>query len=592
MNKILADLKNLSNDRMNIIVIGINAQHSNSSACVSFNGVIEFAIEEERLKRVKNYNGFPYLSLLSCLEFIKRKTGKTDYHYLAINNNPLSNLNNKIYKFILLDGNYHKALKNFFKKYFIDQFNYYKIKKEKIIHINHHLSHISSAFLNSNYKNAIGLTLDGFGDSMSMGIYLCHTNKIKLLHKISYPHSLGIFYQSITQYLDFKNYGDEYKVMGLAAYGKKYLKEVDTLISYKNKYDYKLNLDFFSYKYFGSQLTEEGIPFFNDLFNKKKFDDLFKYAKNKDLKNFKKNLAYSAQEKFSEIVLKIISDLKKDYKNYDNLCLAGGCFFNSDTVGKIIKNKIFPNIFVYPNPGDAGGAVGAVLQANHKLNIAHINKKKKKLVYIGPSFANKEVEKSYLEFKAINNISYNVNFITKFNELNSFVANKISKGKIVAWFQDEMEWGQRALGNRSILADPRKKIIINIINKKIKKREKFRPFAGSVLKEYAKDFFEINANEESPYMLGVYPVNMNKRHKILGITHVNNTCRIQTVSKNDNKKFYDLIYAFYKITNIPILLNTSFNINEPIVCNPMDALNTFHKSDIDYLVIQNFIFKK
>ena len=195
-----------------------------------------------------------------------------------------------------------------------------------------------------------------------------------------------------------------------------------------------------------------------------------------------------------------------------------------------------------------------------------------------------------MKFKRQFNYSYDVNYFKSYNELYSFVANKISKGKIVAWFQDEMEWGQRALGNRSILADPRKKEIIKKINIKIKKREEFRPFAGSVLANYKKDFF--NIDEDSPFMMGVYRINKNKKNKISGISHVNNTCRIQTVLFKDNKKFYNLINEFYKITNIPILLNTSFNIDEPIVCTPYDAFKTFYKSDLDYLVIQNYVFTK
>lgn len=424
---------------------------------------------------------------------------------------------------------------------------------------------------------------------MSLGIYLCDHNKIKLLHKVNYPHSLGIFYQGITQFLGFKEYGDEYKVMGLAAYGKKYFKkEMDTLICYDGKFNFKLNLDFFNVQTFGDQATTVGYPYFKNLIKENKLSSLFKIKKKDDKKitEFHKNLSYSVQKKFSEIVLGIISSLKKDYNNYNNLCLSGGCFLNSDIVGQIIEKKIFSNVYTYSNPSDGGGSVGAALYINHKFK----NCRKNNNVFIGPSFSNKEVIADYFKFKTKFNYSYDVNYFKGYKQLNSYVANKISKGQIVAWFQDEMEWGQRALGNRSILADPRKKNIIQKINVKIKKREKFRPFAGSVLDKYKSEFFNIDG--DSPYMSAVYKVNKNNKNKILGISHVNNTCRIQTVSFKDNKKFYNLINEFYKITNIPILLNTSFNIDEPIVCTPFDAFKTFFYSDIDYLVVQNYVFTK
>ena len=573
-----------------MITLGINNKHSNASACVVIDGAVKFAIEEERLIRVKNYNGFPIHSINACLDYIKKTRGNSEYDNIAVNFNPFFNLPYKINKFLLLFyKNYILTIKNLFEKIFIKEFNYFNLKKKKIIYINHHLSHISSSFYNSNFDNAIGLTIDGFGDNMSLGIYSFDHNKIKLLHKICFPESLGIFYQSITQYLGFRDYGDEYKVMGLAAFGKKYLsKEMDTLIKYDGKFNFKLNLNFFNKKTFGTQVTTVGYPYFKNLFNEKKFSTLFKRKKvdSKKITDFHKNIAYSAQKKFSEIVLGIISSLKKEYNNYNNLCLSGGCFFNSDTVGQIIEKKIFPKIYIYPNPGDGGGSTGAALYVNNKSKNSQINKN----IFIGPSFSNKEVIRDYLKFKKQFNYSYDVNYFKSYNELYSFVANKISKGKIVAWFQDEMEWGQRALGNRSILADPRKKEIIKKINIKIKKREEFRPFAGSVLANYKKDFF--NIDEDSPFMMGVYKINKNKKNKILGISHVNNTCRIQTVLFKDNKKFYNLINAFYKITNIPILLNTSFNIDEPIVCSPYDALKTFYKSDLDYLVVQNYVFTK
>jgi len=573
------------------IVIGINAQHSNASACVVINGVVQFAIEEERIIRIKNYNGFPYQSLKACFEFIKKKNGNYNYDCLALNNDPKSNILAKINKLYLLGNKYYfSSIKLYIKKFFLKEFDRYNIPKKKIIRVNHHLSHLSSAFFNAGFKNAIGLTIDGFGDGMSMGIYLCDVNKIKLIHKINYPHSLGIFYQSMTQYLNFKEYGDEYKVMGLAGYGKKYLKEVDSLLKFEKKYNFKLNLNFFNYKNFGINTASNGTPCFVDFFNKKKINNLFKDEKNKNSIFLKQNIAHSIQEKFSEIILQIIFNLKKDFKNYNNLCLAGGCFFNSDLLGRIEKNKIFKNVFTYPNPGDAGGAVGAALYVSKKFYGIHHKKKIENLVYLGPSYTNCQIEKDYLEFKKRNNISIKMKHISQFNKLCDFTATQISKGKIVAWFQDRMEWGQRALGNRSILADPRKKKIIKVLNEKIKEREKFRPFAGSILKEHAKDYFKLE--KDSPYMLAVYEVNPEKKNKILGIVHKNNTCRIQTVSKKNNQKFYDLINAFNKITNIPILLNTSFNIREPIVCSPYNALNTFFKSNIDYLVINNYVFNK
>ena len=436
------------------------------------------------------------------------------------------------------------------------------------------------------------MSVDGFGDFASTAWGYGEGNKIKINNKIYIPHSLGIFYQSITQFLGFKNYGDEYKIMGLAPYGKPhYVNKLKQILLLKNKGEYSLNLDYFKFhKENFSYRWDNGKVEIDDLYSNKIYSLLGNERKKDEiLTDFHRDLACSAQKLYEEAFLNILNHLYKQYE-IENLCIAGGCGMNSVANGKIKDNTKFKNIFIQAAAGDAGGAIGAAFAT-------HFNKTDTKRIfqmkhsYWGTSFNDDEIFEC-LKKNQKNIEDQNCNFKKILNniELNQLVAKDISEGKIVGWFQGKMEWGPRALGNRSILGDPRRKDMKDILNKKIKRRESFRPFAPSILREYVKEWFE--NDDEVPFMMKVYQIKKTKRNDIPAVTHVDGSGRLQTVYKDTNKKYYDLITEFHKITNIPLVLNTSFNENEPIVNTPQEALNCFLRTKMDTLVLENFLIKR
>ena len=580
-----------------MVIIGLNINHADSAACIVVNGKIVAAIEEERFVRKKHYSGFPFNSIEFCLQRAKLKMTEVDF--VTLNYSPSSNLKQKVLYSIknITSLATLKKIINFKNKLFhTNELNSYLRENNfngKVINIEHHMSHMASSYYNSTFDNAAGLTLDGFGDFCSTETFLCNNNKIESLNKAYFPHSLGILYQAITQFLGFKNYGDEYKVMGLASYGDpKYLKEFESLVKYSDKKFFLLNLDYFSH-HSNSEFSynfSEGIPKFNNLYSNK-IEKLLGEERQSNDKIEKKHfdIACSLQKCFEDIVLLILNQLHFKTKT-ENLCIAGGCAFNSKLNGLIREKTPFKNIFIQPNAGDAGGSMGSALSfiQTNEISKSHIYQNERNKCYLGTDYSNDFIKKNL-----INNNDLLKNY--HFKELNDSdlyieVAKRISSSQIIGWFKGRCEWGPRALGNRSILADARNPEIKDILNKKIKLRESFRPFAPSVLEEFSNIYFDLNY--PSPFMLNVVKAKEMAKKIVPSVVHVDNTCRVQTVSKLDNYHFYNLINEFNKITGVPIVLNTSFNENEPIVLTPNHAFDCFRRTSMDCLVLENWIITR
>ena len=570
------------------IILGINALHSDSSACIIKNGELVCALEEERLNRKKHTAQFPILAIEECIKIAGiNKNYITD---IAINNNPKSNILQKLFFTlknvkIQKDNEFIKRFKNKInlKKFICDKLN---IKKNiKFHNIEHHLSHIASAYFPSNFNKTNALSIDGSGDFVSLAIGECNDQKIKITNKIYFPDSLGIFYQAMTQFLGFKNYGDEYKIMGLAPYGKPiYFEKIKNNLFKESKLFFKLNQKFFIHNDINFKYQNKITENINDIYNDK-LNLLFKedIEKSDTLENFKKNFASSTQKIFEHFFDKILNYISS--KNYSsNLVYAGGCALNSSANNILTSKKYFENFFIPMAPGDNGGAIGAALLVNSKYNS---NQKNFTNPYLGNSYNDNEIELT------INNKFKN---LIKFQKLDNFsntcdlASNMIKNGKVIGWFQGKMEFGPRALGNRSILADPRNPNMKNIINQKIKRRESFRPFAPSVLAEFQDGWFE--ENFDNKYMSSVMTVKKEKIEIIPAVVHIDGTSRVQTVKRENNENYYNLINSFYSKTRVPILLNTSFNENEPIVRTLEETLECFLRTDIDALFINLFLVQK
>ena len=577
-----------------MIVIGLNIYHPDSSASILIDGEIKTMIEEERFVRIKHFHGFPFESVNHCLRENKLSIEEVDC--FVVNFDPKYNIKPRIISSVrnALNPNTFSRIGRYLKKRNLKKLikvNYPNFKG-KIVNIPHHLSHVASSYLCSGMNDAVGISIDGVGDFSSMEIYKCTSNKFQLLYKTNFPHSLGVFYQSITQFLGFKNYGDEYKVMGLAAYGEpKYLEKIKEVITFVPPFDFKLNLKYFNHDKFNDYFTEiQGVPYFDNLFSDKIISLLGKKRQpSEEINQRHMDIAASAQKIFEEIVLKICQNAYLE--NYsDNLCLSGGCIFNSSMIGKLIENINFKNIFIQPNCGDAGGSLGAALYySSNKLN--KFQNKKLKNIYTGSNYSNDEIETRLKKFN-LSKLGYKYLKIDSFDEICEIAVKRIDKFKIIAWYQDRSEWGPRALGNRSFLADPRVREIKEYINRKIKLREEFRPFAPSILKDHQSKYFETNNKFEYLYMGAVTKAKSITKTVAPGIVHSDGTSRIQSVSENSNKKYFKLLKKFYEKYDVPILLNTSFNVNEPIVETPEDAISCFVSTKLETLILNNFIIFK
>jgi len=577
-------------------VLGLNAYHGDASACLVMDGQVIAAVEEERFNRIKHWAGFPAESIKYCLEYAGININ--DINSIAINHDPKARLFSK-FKYSLSS---YKSFKLALDKLVIsksktgilnDLKNHFPSLKSDISikYVEHHQAHLASSYFASSFKDAVCLSIDGFGDFASASWGVGINENLFIDGDILFPDSLGVFYQSITQFLGFPNYGDEYKVMGLASYGSpKLLDDMKKIVHLKPNGRYSLNLKYFLH-------TREKVPYkwencepsVGSLYSSQLID-LLGPPRKKDEKISQRHMdiAASCQKMYELALFNLLNHLQDKYK-LTNLCLAGGCAMNSVANGRIYTNTKFKKIYIQPAGGDAGGAIGAAFSAiqsevlkNGSSEMLH--------AYWGPDYNNEYVKNLIDINKAKITLLGCVVELLEDEDILKKTARLISEGNVIGWFQNRMEWGPRALGNRSILGDPRRTDMKDILNNKIKRRESFRPFAPSILQDKAVDWFDIS--DDVPFMGQVSNIYEAKRVLIPAVTHVDGTGRLQTVSADSNNKFYKLIKSFEDITGVPILLNTSFNENEPIVCTPDEALACFLRTNMDTLVMGNYLISR
>ena len=571
-------------------ILGINAYHADSSAAIFKDGVMIAAIEEERFRRIKHWAGFPSMAIQFCI----REAGITlkEVDHICIGRDPMAKLQKKI-MFLLKNpgGGWNAVLdrvKNARKVASLEEelaaldISLYKNDlKNKIHQVEHHRSHLGSAFFASPFEEAALLSIDGSGDFTTTMIGIGRGNQIEVLDSIDFPHSVGLFYTAFTQLLGFPHYGDEYKVMGLAPYGEpRYVDQLKDVLVFEKNGLFSLNLRYFrSAKHGIVSYGEDHIPKVAPLFSEymvEKFGQPRK--KSEELSQYHKDLGASVQRITEELVFHLLNHLQKR-TGLKQVCIAGGVAQNSVANGKITRNTSFEKVYIPSAGHDAGISMGSAMYVyNHELKqprAAAIWS-----AYTGSKFTNEEIE-SYLKSR---NISYH-----KLNdeELYDRVADQLISAGVVGWFNGRAEFGPRALGGRSILADPRRNDAKELLNAKIKRRESFRPFAPSILKEYVSEYFEVV--DEVPFMEKVFPIKKEKRDVIPAVTHADGSGRLQSVDRDVTPRYYNLIDTFRKKTGVPILLNTSFNENEPIVNSPEDALECYLRTNMDMLVMENCV---
>ena len=590
-------------------ILGISAFYHDSAACILKNGEIIAAAQEERFTRVKHDQSYPYNAIEFVLKYSKLKI--YDIDQIVFFEKPFLKFERLLETYVAFAPkgfvSFSKAMPIWIKeKLFQKNLLLEKLKshgknfkpEEKIFFSDHHLSHASSAFFPSPFEEAVVLTADGVGEWATTTVAIGNKNKLEIKKELHFPHSLGLLYSAFTYYTGFKVNSGEYKLMGLAPYGNPiYTDKVKKLIDLKKDGTFRLNQKYFNYA--------TGLTMTNNLFNNL-FGQKPRNSKKENITQFHMDIAASIQEVTEEIMIKLAKSIREEY-GLKNLCLAGGVALNCVANGKILQKNIFENIWIQPAAGDAGGSLGAALAFWH---IEQGNKRRINLndsmngSYLGGEYSQNEIEKELNNIGAIFQ-TYN------YEDLIENTSEFISQEKAVGWFQGRMEFGPRALGARSILADPRSDKMQKNLNLKVKFRESFRPFAPSILREELSNWFEMDV--DSPYMLlvanidedkkiqmskeqnnlfGIEKLNI-KRSSIPAVTHVDYSSRIQTVSKKTNKIFYDLISKFNEKTGCPIVINTSFNVRgEPIVCTPTEAFKCFMGTNLDYLIIGNCILDK
>lgn len=578
-----------------MIVLGLNAYHGDSAAALIKDGKLIAAAEEERFRRIKHWSGMPSESIRWCLQDAGLKLSDVDH--IAINRNPkVNNLRRALYvlrkrpslQLILKRfGNIRRAAS--FEDQVKDAFPGEALRAQ-IHHVEHHLAHLASSYLVSGFDEAVCLSVDGFGDFASSAWGLGRGSDIKIDGRVYFPHSLGIFYTVITQFIGFPHYGDEYKVMGLAPYGQpKYLPQMREIVQIQSDGSFKLNLKYFRHHSDDVHYTWDNCcPEVGTLYRKEALEDLLgpERAKGQPLEQKHHDLARSAQAMYEEAFFALLQSLHGKYRCSD-LALSGGCAMNSVANGKVYLNSPFKRMYLPASAGDAGGAIGSAFVVARQQDTST-----KPFVmdhaYVGPRSTDDEI-KSLLESRTaeIQAEGCSVRRYEDESELCQTTAAAITEGKVIGWFQGRMEWGPRALGNRSILGDPRRADMKDILNLKIKRRESFRPFAPSILREEVNEWFE--QEDDVPFMMEVFQVRQDKRTQIPATTHVDGSGRLQTVHRETNPRYHRLISSYKAITGVPILLNTSFNENEPVVCRPQEALDCFLRTKMDVLVLNDWI---
>ena len=574
-------------------ILGLNAYHADSSAAIFRDGIMIAATEEERFRRVKHWAGFPSEAIQFCLKEAGISIDQVDH--IAIGRDPRAKFWKKI-KFALSNPaigiptiwdrfNNSKKVASI-EDEFVELFPGIQADKirSKLHWVEHHRSHLASAFFASPFEEAALLSIDGSGDFSTTMLGVGKGNQIEVIDSLDFPNSIGIFYSAMTQYLGFPHYGDEYKVMGLAPYGKpKYIDKLRKLVILKEGGLFDLDQMYFNPTKSGVvSYGMDNLPVVATLFGKE-IENLFGPARksSEDLSQYHKDIAASVQKYTEEIIFHILKYLHKK-TGLSNVCIAGGVAQNSVANGKLTENTPFKEVYIPSAGHDAGISMGAALYVHNQI----LKKERMPAIwsaYTGSQYSNEDIE-TYLKSKGIE--------YQKYDEvvLYNVVADRLADGGVIGWFQGRAEFGPRALGARSILADPRRADAKELLNSKIKKRESFRPFAPSILEDYVHEYFE--KTDKVPFMEKVFAIRKEKHAVIPAVTHVDGTCRLQSVSKEVSPRYYNLIEAFRQKTGVPILLNTSFNENEPIVNSPEHALECYLRTDMDMLVMENCVVRR
>ncbi|MGH6923662.1 MAG: carbamoyltransferase family protein [Propylenella sp.] len=572
-----------------MLILGLNAYHADSAACLVRDGVLIAAAEEERFRRVKHWAGLPSAAIRWCCAEAGAKL--SDIDHVALNQDSRANFWRKVRHLAVARphprliaqrlrvrrarANAGELLERLFPG---ERF------RGEVHPIEHHLAHLSSAFHVSPFEQAVAVSVDGFGDFASTAWGVGSETALSVDGRVLFPHSLGVFYQAITQYLGFPHYGDEYKVMGLAPYGEpKQLDAMRRVVKVEPDGTFALDLAYFTHH--RQQIAhqwEEGAPTFDDLFSPA-LEEPFGPRRRPDepLEQRHKDVARSAQEMYEEAFFHLLESLEKR-SSLTDLVLAGGCCNNSVANGKVRRRTRFRRVYVHAAPGDAGGAIGAAFALWHRKGggrrfvMDH--------AFWGPGFGDADFDRVLASRASdVSAERCSVERIEDEAALCRRTAQAIADGKVVGWFQGRMEWGPRALGNRSIVCDPRRADMKALLNAKIKRRESFRPFAPSILDLAVADWFE--EDDAVPFMTQVFQVRAEKRASVPAVVHVDGSGRLQTVNRDTNPRYYALIEAFRDLTGVPMVLNTSFNENEPVVCRPEEALDCFLRTKMDVLVL-------
>lgn len=571
-----------------MIILGLNVFHGDASAALVQNGRLVAAAEEERFRRIKHWAGFPLEAIRYCLS--EAGVSMSDVDHIALNQASGANLAAKV-AFVLksrpglgflLDRLKNRDAREGAAELLAREFP--GAATPTLDYVEHHLAHLSSAFHVSPFDEAVVVSVDGFGDfaSAAWGVGKCV--EIAIEGRTLFPHSLGIFYQAITQFLGFPHYGDEYKVMGLAPYGEpRYVDQMRRIVHVKSDGGFELNLSYF--RHHKERIAFEwssGSPEFADLFTPALEELLGPRRDPKGpLEVHHRDIARSAQAMYEEAFFNLLNLLYERHK-VPNIALAGGCAMNSVANGKVRRMTPFKNVYVQSAAGDAGGAIGAAFAVWHE----HGGKRSFVMdhAYWGPHYDAAYVDGLLTkEADRVSAAGCTLERVADETTLCRKTAEAIADGKVIGWFQGRMEWGPRALGNRSIVCDPRRGDMKDILNAKIKRRESFRPFAPSVLSEAVSDWFE--EDDDVPFMMQVFQIREEKRLQIPAVTHVDGSGRLQTVKQWTNPRYHALISAFRDLTGVPMVLNTSFNENEPVVCKPEEALDCFLRTNMDVLVL-------
>ena len=567
-----------------MLILGLNMFHADASAAIVQDGEVVFAVAEERLNRIKHYAGFPALAVQACLDAAGAKI--TDVDHIAVGQDSDANLAKKvqyavanpsrILNFIRLRQRKEglRDVRSLLGKALAVDSQGLHFQEH---HLEHHIAHIASAYYCSPWEKAAGFSYDGSGDFVSTMMARCQGNDIEVLERVYLPHSLGSFYTMICEFIGYKRYGDEGKVMGLAPYGKDtYCEQVRQAVHLKNG-AFQLDLDYFMPlgSNQGMQILEDGTVCLARHFSDRMVE-LFGAPRepHTEITQRDMDLAYAMQHSFEEVFFHLLNELHRRVP-LEDLAMAGGCALNSVANGKLFTQTPFRRTWIQPAAGDEGLAIGAALHTLHSV-LKQPRRYVMKNSYLGAEFSDSiietELNKTKLRYRKLER-----------EPLLEAVAEQVAAGNVVGWFQGRMEWGPRALGNRSIVAHPGLPNMKDVLNARIKHREWFRPFAPSILAERQDEYFEYG--HPSPFMLHVYKIRPEKRAQLCAVNHVDDTGRLQTVAREENPLYYDLIKAFERRTGIPVILNTSFNENEPIVCAPEQAIDCFRRTKMDALAI-------